>query len=116
MIQGYLWEKNEAVVEWLSRQLDKNSQHSVVYSNIKCVKKDAIIQSIRNSLEDCPEAALDAVIEMVQHLSPLQRSDALRHLSHLEEEGSGGSVSSHSTASSASATNSTVHTSERIGE
>ncbi|XP_071442085.1 acetyl-CoA carboxylase isoform X1 [Hetaerina americana] len=114
--EGYLWEKNEVVVEWLSKQLDKSLLHSLVVNNMKCVKKDAVIQQVRSALEDCPEAALDAVIEMVQHLSPLQRADALRHLSHLEEQGSGSQSANQSSAASTAASDCSVMSSERKGD
>jgi hypothetical protein len=35
-------------------------------------------------LQECPDVALDAVVEIVQHLAPLQRAEALRTLSQLE--------------------------------
>jgi hypothetical protein len=49
--QAYLWENNEAVVAWLLTQLSEGRARSVVASNLHCVKKDAIIQQIKSSLE-----------------------------------------------------------------
>jgi hypothetical protein len=52
--QAYLWENNEAVVAWLLTQLSEEGRaHSVVANNLHCVKKDAIIQQIKSSLEVC---------------------------------------------------------------
>jgi hypothetical protein len=35
-------------------------------------------------LQECPDVALDAVVEIVQHLAPHQCTEALRTLAHLE--------------------------------
>lgn len=52
--QAYLWENNEAVVSWLLTQLsEERRDRSVVANNLHCVKKDAIIQQIKSSLEVC---------------------------------------------------------------
>ncbi|XP_069684928.1 acetyl-CoA carboxylase isoform X2 [Periplaneta americana] len=82
---AYQWENNEEVVSWLLQQLSEEGKtQSVVANNLRCVKKDAIIQQIKSSLEECPDVALDAVVEIVQHLAPHQRTEALRTLTHLE--------------------------------
>jgi acetyl-CoA carboxylase/biotin carboxylase 1 len=36
------------------------------------------------ALQECPDVALDAVVEIVQHLAPHQRTEALRTLAQLE--------------------------------
>jgi hypothetical protein len=52
--QAYLWEDNEAVAAWLLAQLlEEGRASSVVANNLHCVKKDAIIQQIKASLEVC---------------------------------------------------------------
>jgi hypothetical protein len=52
--QAYLWENNEAVAAWLQAQLSEEGQaSSVVASNLYCVKKDAIIQQLKSSLQVC---------------------------------------------------------------
>nr|CAD7455142.1 unnamed protein product [Timema tahoe] len=81
---AYLWENNEAVVSWLLEQQQETPGRSVLARNLTAVKKDAIIQQIKSSLEKCPEVSLDAVVEMIQHLTPHQRAEALRTLSHVE--------------------------------
>jgi hypothetical protein len=35
-------------------------------------------------LQECPDVVLDAVVEIVQHLAPHQRTEALRTLAQLE--------------------------------
>jgi len=52
--QAYLWENNEAVAAWLLAQLSEEGRaSSVVANNLHCVKKDAVIQQIKSSLEVC---------------------------------------------------------------
>nr|CAD7399573.1 unnamed protein product [Timema poppensis] len=84
VIQAYLWENNEAVVSWLLEQQQETPGRSVLARNLTAVKKDAIIQQIKSSLEKCPEVSLDAIVEIIQHLTPHQRAEALRTLSHVE--------------------------------
>nr|CAD7427551.1 unnamed protein product [Timema monikensis] len=81
---AYLWENNEAVVSWLLEQQQETPGRSVLTRNLTAVKKDAIIQQIKSSLEKCPEVSLDAIVEIIQHLTPHQRAEALRTLSHVE--------------------------------
>ncbi|XP_058834759.1 acetyl-CoA carboxylase isoform X2 [Topomyia yanbarensis] len=79
--EAYLWENNEPVVEWLENQ---KKCDSTVCRNIYAVKKDAIISQIQVALEECPEAALDAVVGLCQALSPAQRGEVVKTLSQLE--------------------------------
>jgi acetyl-CoA carboxylase/biotin carboxylase 1 len=82
--EACLWENNEEVVAWLLTQLSEGRARSVVASNLHCVKKDAIIQQIKSSIEECPDVALDAVFEIVRNLAPHQLTEALKTLSQLE--------------------------------
>lgn len=80
--EAYLWENhNEPVVDWLEGQ---KKSDSTVCRNIYAVKKDAIVSQIQKALEDCPEAALDAVIGLCQALSPAHRGEVVKTLSQLE--------------------------------
>ncbi|GLH16303.1 Uncharacterized protein GBIM_20609 [Gryllus bimaculatus] len=81
---AYLWENNEAVVEWFLDQQAQDPSNSIIANNIHCVKKDAVVQNIKSSLKECPEVLLDVAAELFQHFSPQQRAEALRTLSHLE--------------------------------
>lgn len=47
--EGYKWDNNETVVNWLEEQLQKNN--SVISYNIHCVKKDALMNKIKENLE-----------------------------------------------------------------
>ncbi|XP_058168228.1 acetyl-CoA carboxylase [Anopheles ziemanni] len=79
--EAYLWEANESAVDWLENQ---KRVDSTVSRNIYAVKKDAIISQIQQSLNDCPEVALDAVVGLCQALSPAQRGEVVKTLAQLE--------------------------------
>ncbi|XP_071057091.1 acetyl-CoA carboxylase-like [Onthophagus taurus] len=83
--EGYLWDNNQTVVEWLEEQMDKSMEESVIGYNLHCVKKDAIINRMRNSLEDCPDVALDAVVDIIQKLNDMQKAEVIRILSQLNQ-------------------------------
>ncbi|XP_034234889.1 acetyl-CoA carboxylase isoform X2 [Thrips palmi] len=82
--EGYKWENNEAMAGWLEGQL--NSSNSIVARNIGAVKQDAVVQSVKNSVDSCPEAAVDAVVEMVRGLNAQQRAQILQTLSQQGED------------------------------
>jgi acetyl-CoA carboxylase/biotin carboxylase 1 len=46
---SFLWDKNEAVVEWLEEQ--KRDEAAIINRNISAVRKDAIISQIQKALE-----------------------------------------------------------------
>ncbi|XP_041773392.1 acetyl-CoA carboxylase-like isoform X2 [Anopheles merus] len=79
--EAYRWEANESAVEWLENQ---KRTDSTVLRNIYAVKKDAIISQIQESLSDCPEAALDAIVGLCQSLSPAQRGEVVKTLAQLD--------------------------------
>ncbi|KAG8315423.1 hypothetical protein J6590_071132 [Homalodisca vitripennis] len=79
---AYQWENNEAVVSWLQEQLSAGD--STIGNNIKSVTRDAIIQQVKAALENSPEVAIDALVEMFQALPPGKKSEAVRTLSYLE--------------------------------
>ncbi|XP_031330897.1 acetyl-CoA carboxylase isoform X2 [Photinus pyralis] len=86
--EAYRWDDNELVVEWLSYHQNKTPDQSIIAYNIHCVKKDAVVNQIRQSLEDCPDVALDAVVEIVQKLSDNQKAEVIRILSQLTDHAS----------------------------
>jgi len=47
---AYLWDQNDAVVDWFEKQ---RSPESTVIKNINAVKRDAIISQIQRALEVC---------------------------------------------------------------
>lgn len=49
--ESYKWENNEAVVEWLEEQDRKPLGQSIIHYNLHCVKKDSVLNKIKESLE-----------------------------------------------------------------
>jgi len=53
-LQSYLWDNNQAVVQWLTSQLDESDgtivADSLIGSNIKSVKKDAVINQVKSTI------------------------------------------------------------------
>lgn len=49
--EGYKWDRNETVVQWIEEQLSKPSNQSIISHNIHAVKKDVLINQIKSSLE-----------------------------------------------------------------
>ncbi|KAK9507907.1 hypothetical protein O3M35_007669 [Rhynocoris fuscipes] len=83
--EGYLWDDNKVVTSWMEEQISMGETgESIIAKNMKSVQRDAIINQIKNALEESPDVAMDALLELFENLSPAKRSDALRTLSHLE--------------------------------
>lgn len=81
--EGYKWDKNEVVVQWIEEQLSKPANESIIYHNIHAVKKDAVVNHIKVTLDDCPDVALDAVVAIIEKLSDNQKAEVIRTLSQL---------------------------------
>jgi len=79
-VEGYLWEDNKLVVQWLQSQMDENNTHSVIKDNIKCLKRDAALQEVQTVVSNNPDVALDALVHIMQQMTPGQRAEALRSL------------------------------------
>ncbi|ELU03368.1 hypothetical protein CAPTEDRAFT_150877 [Capitella teleta] len=60
-VNTYLWENNQAVVDWLEDEL--NTERSLLKRALKAVKKDHVIQQISNLIQDNPEV----MDELLQH-------------------------------------------------
>lgn len=86
-VNAYLWEDNKAVVEWLSDQLDEeNLERSVICENIRCIRRDYVMQQIHSLIQENPEVAMDSIIFMTQHMTPGQRSEVTRILATAKED------------------------------
>lgn len=83
--ESYLWDQDEAAACWLDAQ--HKTDDSVVSRNIMCVKRDAVVTRIKETLEICPEIRLDAVLEIAHRLQPAERAELQRTLSQLETTG-----------------------------
>ncbi|XP_012671358.2 acetyl-CoA carboxylase isoform X2 [Clupea harengus] len=79
-VKAYLWDNNQAVVEWLEKHLAKeDGTRSAIRENIKYLKRDYALKHIRSLVQANPEVAMDCIIHMSQHITPAQRAK----ISHL---------------------------------
>ncbi|XP_063051128.1 acetyl-CoA carboxylase isoform X2 [Engraulis encrasicolus] len=79
-VKAYLWDNNQAVVEWLEKHLAKEEgTRSAIRENIKYLKRDYALKHIRSLVQANPEVAMDCIIHMSQHITPAQRAK-LTHL------------------------------------
>ncbi|XP_050426014.1 acetyl-CoA carboxylase isoform X3 [Adelges cooleyi] len=81
---SYLWDNNQAVVQWLSSQIDDSEgtvvSDSLIGNNIKSVRKDAVINQVKSTVNDTPEVTSDVIMEMFSSLSEMQRLDLIHNL------------------------------------
>ncbi|KAJ0019381.1 hypothetical protein NQD34_006950 [Periophthalmus magnuspinnatus] len=75
-VKTYLWDSNQAVVEWLERQLstEDGTRSSAIRENIKYLKRENTLKHIRSLVEANPDVAMDCVIHMSQNMTPAQRA------------------------------------------
>lgn len=86
--ESYLWDRDDSAACWLEMQLE--NENSVVSRNVACVRMDAVVSKIKSSLEICPEVRLNAVLEIVHRLTASERSELLRTVNQLENQGTSG--------------------------
>ncbi|XP_054904810.1 acetyl-CoA carboxylase isoform X2 [Poeciliopsis prolifica] len=79
-VKAYLWDNNQAVVEWLEKHLStEDGTRSVIRENIKYLKRENALKHIRGLVQANPDIAMDCIIHMSQNISPSQRAS----LSHM---------------------------------
>ncbi|KAF3695826.1 Acetyl-CoA carboxylase 2 [Channa argus] len=79
-VKAYLWDNNQAVVEWLEKHLSKeDGTRSAIRENIKYLKRENTLKLIRSLVQANPDVAMDCIIHMSQNITPSQRAK----LSHL---------------------------------
>ncbi|XP_038560546.1 acetyl-CoA carboxylase isoform X4 [Micropterus salmoides] len=79
-VKAYLWDNNQAVVEWLEKHLSKeDGTRSAIQENIKYLKKENTLKHIRSLVQANPDVTMDCIIHMSQNITPSQRAK----LSHL---------------------------------
>ncbi|XP_076006847.1 acetyl-CoA carboxylase isoform X2 [Genypterus blacodes] len=79
-VQAYLWDNNQAVVEWLEKHLAKEDGiGSAIHENIKYLKRESALKHIRSLVQANPDVAMDSIIHLSQNITPSQRTK----LSHL---------------------------------
>ena len=53
-VKAYSWENNKAVVEWISKQLSESTwETSILYKNIKVIRRECVSQQIRRLVHYC---------------------------------------------------------------
>ncbi|KAL5009691.1 hypothetical protein ScPMuIL_011996 [Solemya velum] len=83
-VNGYLWEDDKAIVEWLVEQKDEGSGKNSIVENIKCLQREHVLQRVRSLIQDNPEVAMDSIVHITQHITPGQRAEVSRILANLE--------------------------------
>ncbi|KAM4577442.1 acetyl-CoA carboxylase isoform 2-T3 [Odontesthes bonariensis] len=79
-VQAYLWDDNQAVVEWLEKHLSKeDGTRSAIRENIKYLERENALKHIRSLVQANPDVAMDCIIHMSQNITPSQKAK----LSHL---------------------------------
>ncbi|XP_051924733.1 acetyl-CoA carboxylase isoform X2 [Hippocampus zosterae] len=79
-VKAYLWDNNQAVVEWLERHWSKDDgTRSAIRENIKYLKRENALKHIRSLVESNPDVAMDCIIHMSQNITASQKAK----LSHL---------------------------------
>ncbi|KAJ3603855.1 hypothetical protein NHX12_028596 [Muraenolepis orangiensis] len=74
-VKAYLWDNNQAVVEWLEKHLSReDGALSAIHENIKYLKRDYTLKHIQSLVQANPEIAMDCIIHMSQNITPSQRA------------------------------------------
>ncbi|CAL1616009.1 unnamed protein product [Knipowitschia caucasica] len=85
-VKTYLWDNNQAVVEWLDTQLSSDDgAPSSIRENIKCLKRENTLKHIRSLVEANPDVAMDSVIHMSQNMTPAQRAKLCHLLATMDD-------------------------------
>ncbi|XP_045152620.1 acetyl-CoA carboxylase 2 [Echinops telfairi] len=88
-VKAYLWDNNEVVVRWLEQHWQvEDGQQSTIRENIKYLKRDSALKSIRSLVQENPEVALDCLIHLSQQVSPAERAQVIHLLTTLESPAS----------------------------
>ncbi|XP_060601349.1 acetyl-CoA carboxylase-like isoform X2 [Ruditapes philippinarum] len=83
-VNSYQWEEDKVVVEWLSEQLDENNSKSLISENLRCLKREHVLNQVRGLIENNPDVAMDSIVHITQHMTPGQRSEVSRILASME--------------------------------
>ncbi|XP_063081855.1 acetyl-CoA carboxylase 2 isoform X4 [Cavia porcellus] len=88
-VKAYLWDNNQAVVQWLEQQWQGgDSQHSAIWENIKYLKRDAVLKTFRSLVQENPEVAMDCTVYLSQLIGPAERAQVLQLLSTMDNPAS----------------------------
>lgn len=118
-VNAYLWEDDAVVTVWLQQELQGTGPataaaaataasaesvatvatatvpmsavlpSSVVMENIRCMKRDFVLQELKRLLNENPDIAMDSIIHIAQTMSPSQKSDIVNILSKMSATSNG---------------------------
>ncbi|CAK6440135.1 unnamed protein product [Pipistrellus nathusii] len=88
-VKAYLWDNNQMVVQWLEQHWQAgDGLRSTIGENIKYLKRDSVLKTIRGLVQDNPEVAVDCMMYMSEHISPAQRAQVAHLLSTMDSPAS----------------------------
>nr|XP_001496980.2 acetyl-CoA carboxylase 2 isoform X1 [Equus caballus]XP_023502743.1 acetyl-CoA carboxylase 2 isoform X1 [Equus caballus]XP_023502744.1 acetyl-CoA carboxylase 2 isoform X1 [Equus caballus] len=88
-VKAYLWDNNQMVVQWLEQHWQVgDGLRSTIRENIKYLKRDSVLKTIRGLVQENPEVAVDCVVYMSQHISPAERAQIVHLLSTMDSPAS----------------------------
>nr|XP_019612996.1 PREDICTED: acetyl-CoA carboxylase 2 [Rhinolophus sinicus] len=88
-VKAYLWDNNQMVVQWLEQHWQVgDGLRSPIHENIKYLKRDSVLKTIRGLVQENPEVALDCIMYMSQHISPAERAQVTQLLSTMDSQAS----------------------------
>ncbi|KAB1255557.1 Acetyl-CoA carboxylase 2 [Camelus dromedarius] len=84
-VKAYLWDNNQMVVQWLEQHWQvEDGLHSTIHENIKYLKRDSALKTIRGLVQENPEVAMDSLMYVSQHISPAERAQVIHLLSTMD--------------------------------
>ncbi|XP_060048534.1 acetyl-CoA carboxylase 2 isoform X2 [Erinaceus europaeus] len=84
-VKAYLWDNNQTAVQWLEQHWQESDRvRSSLLENIRCLKRDSVIKTIRSLAQENPEVAVDCVMHLSQHISPAERAHVAQLLTSLD--------------------------------
>ncbi|XP_077570345.1 acetyl-CoA carboxylase-like [Stigmatopora nigra] len=84
-VKAYLWDNNQAVVEWLEQHWSREDNiRSAIRENIKYLKRENALKHIRGLVETNPDVAMDCIIHMSQNITASQRAKLSRLLATID--------------------------------
>uniref|UniRef100_A0A8J8Y3Y1 acetyl-CoA carboxylase n=1 Tax=Callithrix jacchus TaxID=9483 RepID=A0A8J8Y3Y1_CALJA len=88
-VKAYLWDNNQAVVQWLEQHWQVgDGLRSTIRENITYLKRDSVLKTIRDLVQENPEVAADCVVYLSQHISPAERAQVAHLLSTMDSPAS----------------------------
>ncbi|XP_047684163.1 acetyl-CoA carboxylase 2 isoform X1 [Prionailurus viverrinus] len=88
-VKAYLWDNNQMVVKWLEQHWQGGGGlRSTIRENIKCLKRDSVLKTIRRLVQDNPDVAVDCIVYLSQHISSAERAEVIHLLSTMDSPAS----------------------------